>query len=57
MPAAVQVSAASNITFSGDTFTDLGEVGLGIGEDPDANRQRHRSGRQQHHRHRQHVQQ
>jgi hypothetical protein len=37
MPAAVQVSAASNITFSGDTFTDLGEVGLGVGEDADAN--------------------
>ena len=37
MPAAVQVSAASNVTFSGDTFTDLGEVGLGVGEDPDAN--------------------
>ncbi len=35
-PAAVQVSAASNITFSGDTFTDLGQVGLGIGNDPDA---------------------
>jgi Ricin-type beta-trefoil lectin domain-like len=37
MPAAVQVSAATNITFSGDTFTNLGEVGLGIGEDADAN--------------------
>ena len=37
IPAAVQVSAASNITFSGDTFTDLGEVGLGVGEDADAN--------------------
>ena len=36
MPAAVQVSAASNITFSGDTFTHLGEVGLGIGQDSDA---------------------
>jgi hypothetical protein len=37
IPAAVQVSAASNITFSGDTFTNLGEVGLGVGEDADAN--------------------
>ena len=37
MPAAVQVSAATGITFSGDTFTDLGEVGLGIGQDADAN--------------------
>ena len=37
MPAAVQVSAATGITFSGDTFTDLGEVGLGVGQDADAN--------------------
>jgi len=37
MPAAVQVSAATGITFSGDTFTDLGEAGLGVGQDPDAN--------------------
>jgi hypothetical protein len=37
MPGAVQVSAASNITFSGDTFTGLGEAGLGVGEDADAN--------------------
>jgi hypothetical protein len=36
MPAAVQVSAATGITFSGDTFTDLGEVGLGVGQDADA---------------------
>jgi hypothetical protein len=35
-PAAVQVSAASNITFSGDTFTGLGQVGLGVGNDADA---------------------
>ncbi|MFC5910508.1 RICIN domain-containing protein [Streptacidiphilus monticola] len=35
-PAAVQVSAASGISFSGDTFTDLGQVGLGIGQDNDA---------------------
>jgi hypothetical protein len=37
MPAAVQVSAATGIAFSGDTFTDLGEVGLGVGQDADAN--------------------
>jgi hypothetical protein len=37
IPAAVQVSAATGITFSGDTFTDLGEVGLGVGQDADAN--------------------
>ena len=36
MPAAVQVSAATGISFSGDTFTDLGEVGLGVGQDADA---------------------
>ena len=30
------VSAASNIAFSGDTFTHLGEIGLGIGQDNDA---------------------
>ena len=36
MPAAVQVAAATNITFSDDTFTNLGEVGLGVGQDPDA---------------------
>jgi len=36
VPAAVQVSAASNISFSGDTFTHLGQVGLGIGNDADA---------------------
>ncbi|WP_241827056.1 RICIN domain-containing protein [Streptomyces graminilatus] len=35
-PAAVQVSAASGITFSGNTFTNLGQVGLGIGEDANA---------------------
>jgi hypothetical protein len=37
MPAAVQVSAASGITFSGDTFSELGQAGLGIGNDADAN--------------------
>ncbi|WP_414642086.1 ricin-type beta-trefoil lectin domain protein [Actinocrinis sp.] len=36
IPAAVQVSAANNISFSGDTFTHLGEVGLGIGQDANA---------------------
>ena len=35
-PAAVQVSAANAISFSGDTFTNLGETGLGIGQDADA---------------------
>uniref|UniRef100_A0AAU2UXN6 Right-handed parallel beta-helix repeat-containing protein n=1 Tax=Streptomyces sp. NBC_00003 TaxID=2903608 RepID=A0AAU2UXN6_9ACTN len=33
MPAAVQVSAATNITFSGDTFSELGQAGLGVGND------------------------
>ena len=37
MPAAVQVAAAKGITFSGDTFRELGQVGLGVGNDPDAN--------------------
>ncbi|MER7283739.1 RICIN domain-containing protein [Dactylosporangium sp. NPDC000244] len=36
MPAAVQVSAASAITFAGNRFTDLGQVGLGIGNDANA---------------------
>ena len=36
VPAAVQVSAAGNITFTGDTFAHLGQVGLGIGNDADA---------------------
>ncbi len=35
-PAAVQVSAAGSISFTGDTFTHLGEVGLGIGQDNNA---------------------
>jgi hypothetical protein len=35
-PAAVQVSAASNISFTADTFTHLGQVALGIGNDNDA---------------------
>jgi hypothetical protein len=36
VPAAVQVSAAKGITFTGDTFAHLGQVGLGIGNDADA---------------------
>ncbi|MFE2065308.1 RICIN domain-containing protein [Streptomyces sp. NPDC059467] len=37
MPAAVQVSAATGITFSGDTFSELGQAGLGVGNDGVAN--------------------
>ncbi|MFB7508915.1 right-handed parallel beta-helix repeat-containing protein [Streptomyces broussonetiae] len=33
MPAAVQVSAATGITFSGNTFSELGQAGLGMGND------------------------
>ncbi|MFF0133508.1 RICIN domain-containing protein [Streptomyces mirabilis] len=33
MPGAVQVSAATGITFSGDTFSELGQAGLGVGND------------------------
>ena len=36
MPAAVQVSAAKNISFTRDRFVALGEVGLGIGNDDNA---------------------
>ncbi|MEV6843599.1 RICIN domain-containing protein [Actinoplanes sp. NPDC051411] len=36
MPAAVQVSAANTITFSGDQFTGLGQAALGIGNDAGA---------------------
>lgn len=36
VPAAVQVSAASDITFDGNRFNQLGAVGLGIGMDPNA---------------------
>ena len=36
MPAAVQVSAASGITFTENTFTHLGQVGLGVGNDANA---------------------
>jgi hypothetical protein len=36
MPASIQVSAAERITFRDDTFTQLGQYALGIGNDPDA---------------------
>ena len=36
MPAAVQVSAAKNVSFVRDRFVNLGQVGLGIGNDPSA---------------------
>ncbi|MFJ2211872.1 right-handed parallel beta-helix repeat-containing protein [Streptomyces sp. NPDC101062] len=36
MPAAVQVSAASHITFTGNRFSQLGQVALGIGNDANA---------------------
>ncbi|MDV6331001.1 right-handed parallel beta-helix repeat-containing protein [Asticcacaulis sp. 201] len=36
-PAAVQVSAAERITFSHDEFTHLGQIGLGIGNNAEAN--------------------
>jgi len=35
-PAAVQVSAASNVTFTGNTFTNLGQSALGVGNDANA---------------------
>lgn len=38
MPAAVQVAAARDITFEGNHFTQLGQIALGIGNDPTANR-------------------
>ncbi|WP_347304626.1 right-handed parallel beta-helix repeat-containing protein (plasmid) [Croceibacterium sp. TMG7-5b_MA50] len=38
MPAAVQVAAARDVTFEGNRFTQLGQIGLGIGNDPTANR-------------------
>nr|WSZ20572.1 right-handed parallel beta-helix repeat-containing protein [Streptomyces canus] len=37
MPAAVQVSAANHVTFSADKFIGIGQYGLGIGEDANAN--------------------
>ena len=36
MPAAVQVSAANNVAFSGDQFVNLGQTALGIGNDANA---------------------
>ncbi|MCX5051710.1 MULTISPECIES: right-handed parallel beta-helix repeat-containing protein [unclassified Streptomyces] len=36
MPAAVQVSAADHITFTGNRFSQLGQDGLGIGNDANA---------------------
>jgi hypothetical protein len=36
MPAAVQVSAANTITFSGDQFLNLGQTAVGIGNDANA---------------------
>ncbi|GAA1824160.1 right-handed parallel beta-helix repeat-containing protein [Agromyces salentinus] len=36
IPAAVQVSAASDVAFEGNEFEQLGSVGLGIGMDPNA---------------------
>ena len=36
MPAAVQVSAANNVTFSNDQFVNLGQTALGIGNDANA---------------------
>ncbi|SFR70722.1 Right handed beta helix region [Agromyces sp. CF514] len=36
VPGAVQVSAASDISFDGNRFDQLGSVGLGIGMDPNA---------------------
>ncbi|MEU0029711.1 right-handed parallel beta-helix repeat-containing protein [Streptomyces sp. NPDC006335] len=36
MPSAVQVSAADHITFTGNRFTQLGQSGLGIGNDANA---------------------
>jgi hypothetical protein len=37
IPAAVEVAAANGVTFADDTFSQLGEEGLGIGQDADAN--------------------
>ncbi|ESQ88334.1 pectin lyase [Asticcacaulis sp. AC460] len=36
MPAAVQVSAAKNVVFDGMSFTHLGQIALGIGNDDNA---------------------
>ena len=34
IPAAVQLSAARNVAFEGNTFSQLGTIGLGIGNEP-----------------------
>lgn len=36
MPAAVQISAARDVTFEGNNFTNLGQIALGIGNEPTA---------------------
>jgi hypothetical protein len=36
-PAAVQVTAATRVVFDDDRFSELGQVALGIGNNPDAN--------------------
>jgi len=36
-PAAVQVAAATRVVFDDDRFSELGQVALGIGNNPDAN--------------------
>jgi hypothetical protein len=36
-PAAVQVAAATRVVFDHDEFTQLGQIALGIGNNPDAN--------------------
>ena len=36
-PAAVQIAAATRIVFDRDEFTQLGQIALGIGNNPDAN--------------------
>jgi hypothetical protein len=37
IPAAVQVAAARHVTFDHDNFSQIGQIGLGIGNDSDAN--------------------
>ena len=40
MPAAVQAAAATRISFADNVFAHLGQVALGLGNDPDANASR-----------------
>ncbi|GAA1137797.1 RICIN domain-containing protein [Kribbella jejuensis] len=40
IPAAVQVSAAEHVSFAGNSFEQLGSVGLGLGMDPNAHASR-----------------